>query len=234
MPRRLNNLEADLTRRLGDFLVEQGQIEGVDLWRGSWGFKYEARKIFVSEYPMPPDAYYYYIFRLGEDFRSGELLFPNQDEADRYRFLHEVGHAYQQNLTENESPDNLEAWYTRAKNGEINSWFGLLFQFCLNQRLRGEGRGLSTWGNVGAYNQVEDPLSQAAVRAIEDANELVVMYLWHPDYFRTFLDYLTGRVPGFGPRDVANDGLLILNNDQRSALIEVVVEFVFEMKRRVT
>ena len=50
--------------------------------------------------------------------------------------------------------------------------------------------GLSTWGNVPDYDNISEP-SQSAIRAIEDANELITMYLWNPKYLDVFLDYIS-------------------------------------------
>lgn len=236
------NPEKELARELGIFVVNQGYVSEIDMWKGSWGCKYGNKKISINEYPMPQKEYEYYIFRLGADTETGTQLFPeNGDETDQYRFLHETSHAYQQYLVDKESPDNPRMWYDRAlKEGEgkIDSNYGLLFEFCYRKRKESKrraedpDRGLSTWGNVPDYNCVSDASSQNAVRAIEDANELVTMYLWNPQYLTTFLEYLSGNVPGYDEMSLQEDRLLKISEKEKEkeSLKLLVGEYILEMK----
>ena len=228
------NPDKDLAKKLGSFLVNKGFIVDIGMWKGSWGCKYGNKKISINEYPMPEKEYEYYIFRLGVDAATGKQLFPeNGDEADQYRFLHETGHAYQQYLINKESSDNPLMWYDRVlKEGEgkIKSTFGLLFEFCYKRRTANVNKGLSTWGNVPNYNCVQDPSSQNAVRAIEDANELVTMYLWPPQYLDAFLDYLSGPIPGYGKSSLHQDRLLKISEDEKEAIKLLIGEYIREMK----
>lgn len=235
-----SNPEKELARQLGSFLVDQGYIAEIGMWKGSWGCKYGNKKISINEYPMPKQQYEYYIFRLGADATTGEQLFPdNGGETDQYRFLHETGHAYQQYRIDKESPDNPRMWYDRVlKEGKekIISTYGLLFEFCYKKRKENKieaadvDRGLSTWGNVPDYACVQDASSQIAVRAIEDANELVTMYLWNPQYLATFLEYLSENIPGYNEQSLQNDRLIKISEEEKEALKLLVEEYIEEMK----
>lgn len=214
MPEKRNegNEDHELAKQLGDFLVDQEYIKAIDIWRGSWGCKYENRKIYINDHQMPAAAYNYYIFRLGETLETQKPLFPEAgEEADQYRFLHETSHAYQEYLQAKESPDNPYRWCDRViseGNEHIDSNLSLLFKYCYKKRHDNPGKGLSTWGNVPDYNNIEDLRSQNATRAIEDANELVTMYLWHPEYLDTYLSYIAGEIPGYGEASIAEDQLI--------------------------
>lgn len=232
------NPDKDLAKKLGSFLVNRGYIAAIDMWIGSWGCKYGNKKISINEYPMPEKEYEYYIFRLGTDVATGKQLFPeNGDETDQYRFLHETSHAYQQYLVDTESPDNPRMWYDRVLQegtGKIKSVFGLLFEYCYKKRRENINKGLSTWGNVPDYNCVQDPSSQAAVRAIEDANELITMYLWNPQYLDTFFKYLSGNIPGYDDQSLQEDRLSKISENERDALRLIVEEYIQEMKREMS
>ncbi len=236
--REANNPDKDLARNLGDFLVDEGFISEIGINRGSWGYKYENKAINISGVPMPKAQYDYYIFRLGRDPNGGKELFPLiGDETDQYRFLHEVGHAYQDYLIHQESPDNPEGWYDRvlADGGvAVNSNFELLFRYCFKKRVENPGKGLSTWGNVPDYESVQDQASQYATRAVEDANELIVMYLWNPQYLRTFLDYLSGKIPGYGDANLQEDGLIKISAEEVEALKLAIEEYIAGMKQEIS
>jgi hypothetical protein len=228
-PERLKHEESNLPIQLGSFLVEKGFIRSIDVWRGSWGFKYEDKKVYLSDTPMPEAAYNYFIFRLGKDNKTGQPLYPSKSESDQYRFLHETCHAYQDFLTSTESSDNPDLWYDKAHKNNIDSTYAILFNYCLNKRLNSQGKGLSTWGNISDYNNYEAATQQVA-RAIEDANELVTMYLWNPRYFETFLDYVAGDIPGFSENDLVNDGLTKISKSEKENLKKLIQMYVEEMR----
>lgn len=230
LPERIKHIDFSLPQKLGNFLVDQNLIQGIGVWTNSWGFKYENRKIYIAGDKMPDKQYTYYIFRLGIDPETREPLFPNPNETDQYRFLHETSHAYQEYLTIKENPNNPDQWYTKASNNEIDSNYAILWNFCFKKRLQG-GKGLSTWGNVPDYNSIQNPQSQAAIRAIEDVNELVTMYLWHPKYFETFLDYLSGNISGYGDSELENDKLAKISKNEKEALASLIKDYVDEMKK---
>lgn len=225
------NQDKNLAKVLGSFLVDQGYISGIDMWRGSWGCKYENKKIYLNEQPMPDDQYNYYIFRLGENSETGKKLFPTKgEEADQYRFLHETSHAYQEFLMDKESSDSSGAWYNKVLSNEIDSNLGLLFEYCYKKRQENPDCGLSTWGNVPDYDNVQHLSSRNAVRAIEDANELVTMYLWHPEYLDTFLDYVSGKIPGYDDSNLKEDKLTKITEEERKSLKILLEEYITEMK----
>jgi len=57
------------------------------------------------------------------------------------------------------------------------------------------------------------------------------MYLWSPEYFDTYLNYLSGNIPGYGESNLAQDGLAQLPNSKKELLKQVVLDYVDEMKR---
>ncbi len=235
MPERISegNPESGLAKKLGEFLVEKNFINGIDLWERSWGCKYENKKIYMNDVPMSKEQYEHYIFRLGENSFTREQLFPNQSEADQYRFLHESGHGYQEYIKTKECPDDPESWYTEASKGQIKSYTALLFEHCYDLRKKNPGKGLSTWGNVLDYNCVKDADSQNATRANEDANELITMYLWNPKYLDTFLKYISCEIPCYGELNISNDKLIKLPHEEKE-LIKIVVEKVIaDMKKNI-
>jgi hypothetical protein len=136
-------------------------------------------------------------------------------------------------LTNKENPNNPNQWYTKASNDEIDSNYAILWNFCFKKRQQG-GKGLSTWGNVPDYNSIQNPQSQTAIRAIEDANELVTMYLWNPKYFETFLDYLSGNISGYGDSELENDNLAKISNTEKEVLVSLIEEYVDEMKKNIS
>ena len=231
IPTRLDPNHQNRTgRQLADFLTDRGYIKTVKLWNRSWGFGYVSndKAIYISELDMPRERYDYFVFRLGTASQNGERLYPQPDEMDQYRFLHEVSHGYQDYAI---NRDGAEDWHDRALNGDINSSLSTLFSFCYQTRSENPGRGITTWGNQPDYNTISDNRSQIAIRAHEDANELVTMYLWSPEYFDTYLNYLSGNIPGYGESNLAQDGLAQLPNSKKELLKQVVLDYVDEMKR---
>ncbi len=233
------NFEKDLSQKLGSFLVDQGYINKIDMWKGSWGCKYdeEEKAVYLNELPMPKREYEYYIVRLGKNSANGQNLFPtNGDETDQYRFLHETSHAYQQLLMDNEAPDNPGQWYDRVLSDDeqqIDSNLGLLFQYCYQKRKENPQKGLSTWGNVPDYNSVQGESSQNATRAIEDANELVTMYLWNPEYLSTFLEYVSVNITGYDETNLAEDKLIKISNTEKESLKDLIRGYIAEMKKNI-
>lgn len=219
--------------KLANFLTDSGYIKKIKQWEGSSGFKYDSRdnSISMPENEMPKDAYDYYVFRLGTDSQSGENLYPNPEEMDQYRFLHEVNHVYQDYLVNEDGP---ERWYNRAIDGEINSSYANLFRFCYEMRTQNPGIGLTPWGNQEDYNSIENQNSQLATRAIEDANELVTMYLWSPEYFQTYMEYLSLEIDGYGQSSLDKDRLITFPTASKEQLSRTVSTYVQEMKEAIT
>lgn len=227
------NENKNLPKDLGKFLVDKDFIKGIDMWE-SWGFRYnsEDKKISIAEIDMSKESYNYYIFRLGLG-SNGESLYPEYGtETDQYRFLHETGHAYQSYLVKKESSvlkiDPM-SWHNEAVKGEDNSTFSMLFNLCYKIRSVNENKGLSTWGNVPDYNGIDGNSNRIAMRALEDANELVVMKLWHPKYLETFLDYVSLKINGFNESNLESDRLVKIGEKAKSDLKEIVDLYVEEM-----
>ena len=230
--RNYDNPDANLAQNLGGFLVNQGYIRKIAPLSGSWGFMYEDKTISIGDQPISKTNYEHYFFRLGQNPQTREPLYPTgQDETDCYRFLHEVSHAYQDYLTKKENPTNPDTWYQKAASGELDSPFAVLFGVCAQIRQKDINRGLSTWGNVPDY--AADRSTELAARTIDDANELVTMYLWNPEYFNTYLDYLAGDYPGYGDQNLEEDGLTKLTPDGKELIRTLVMDYIEEMKQQV-
>lgn len=237
LPDRRNegNPDKDLAEDMWKFLADKGFINKVDMWRGSWGCKYENGTIYINEHPMPREQYEYYIFRLGKDSSTGRQLFPKEgNEADMYRYLHEASHGYQEYIKSKECPNNPEMWYTKAIGDEIESYSSLLFDFCYNKRRENPERGLSTFGNVSNYNSITDPDSQRATRANEDVNEFITMYLWNPQYLDTYLEYLSGNISGYGDLNLREGRLIKLSNREKELLKIIINKIIMEMKENIS
>ncbi len=242
-----------IERKLGNFLVEKGYIKGVEKREEDWGFMYHSvtRKISVSKKEMPHMKWEKCIFKEGRNEKTEENLFPSPGlETEKYRFLHEANHAYQEYLCCKESPDNAKEWYQKALEREIDSPYGRLFRFCFRKRIEEdekEGRkkttekGLSVWGNAPNYNHegegVLNKESEIAVRAQEDANELATMFLWHPNYFSVYLDYLSLNHNNYQIRerelteeDLRKRGLIQITKEEAEYLKETISAYVEEMK----
>ncbi len=245
----------DIEKKLGAFLVEKGYIKEVDEREEDWGFVYHSavKKISLSEKEMPHGKWEDCILKMGINEKTGENLFPSPgEETEKYRFLHEANHAYQEYLCSLESRENPESWYQKVIEGKVNSCYGDLFAFCFQKRLeedQNEGvkkdkeRGLSVWGNAPNYSHKKDKtipnrLSEIAVRAQEDANELVTMFLWHPNYFEVYLDYLSldhnnpqVREKEITKEDLEREGLISLSKEETECLRQLVSWYTEEMKK---
>ncbi len=227
-----------LEPELGAFLVENGYIKGIEEQKHGWGFIYSSstRKIYTSEKWMPKEKWKHCIFRVGINEEVGESFYPEPgEETKKYRFLHEVNHAYQEYLFSRESVDDPKLWHERSLQGKIDSCFSDLFNFCFQKRDNFPKRGLSIWGSAPQYDRHKDKsiinkMSEIAVRAQEDANELVTMYIWHPKYFHTFLDYLENSKE----EDLKKECLLGLQKEEADYLKVVVKRYVEEMKLNLT
>ncbi len=244
----------DIEKRLGYFLVDCGYIQGIEKREDDWGFVYYSitRKIAVSQKEMPHSKWEDCIFKMGINEKTKENLFPNPgEETEMYRFLHEANHAYQEYLCFSECSYNPKLWYENVLKGEIVSCYGDLFTFCFQKRLeedyregerKEKERGLSIWGNAPNYSNDEsipNRASEIAVRAQEDANELVTMFLWHPKYFEVYLDYLSlnhensqVREKEVTKEDLEKEGLLQLKKEEAKQVKELVFLYVNEMKGR--
>ncbi len=240
---------------LGNFLVERGYIKGVDERSEDWGFVYYSitRRVAISQKEMPHKKWEECIFKMGKNRETEENLFPSPgEETEKYRFLHEASHAYQEYLCFKESPEDPACWYQKALQGDVNSFYGKLFRYCFEKRAQTEieeggkknyEKGLSVWGNASNYNFEKDDSipnkdSEIAVRAQEDANELVTMFLWHPDYFNSYIDYLSlnhendeVREKELTKDDLEKEKLINITKDDALYLRSVVRGYIREMKK---
>jgi hypothetical protein len=251
------DINKDIEKKLGCFLVDKGYIKETEERDDDWSFVYYSitRKVSVSEKGMPHQKWEDCIFKMGKNEKTGEDIFPVPGvETKKYRFLHEANHAYQEYLCSKESPDNPREWYQRSLQGEVSSAYGMLFNFCfrkreeadINKREKEPSRGLSIWGNALNYNykeneQIPNKASEIAVRAQEDANEMITMFLWHPFYFNTYLDYLSLNYDNINIRereltkeDLEKCNLVSLSKQEKEVLENIVKLYVKEMKREIS
>lgn len=228
-PQRQNTLG----RSMASFLAEKGYVEGIKVWRGSWGFAYnsEDHTISVSEHPMPQAMYDRYIFTLGRDPQTGAQVFPYPQDVDQYRFLHEVNHAWQDYVIDQEG--GAHGWYDKAIAGEVDSPYSILFAFCFQVRSHHHQRGLTPLGGQTDYDSIEDQRIQDATRALEDVNELITMRMWNRTYSETFLDYISLGIPGYGRQNLERDRLVPISKQERDLLGRAMDLYIEDMKRRV-
>lgn len=253
----LGDENKNIEKTLGEFLIKNGFIKGVGKRKEDWGFVYhsETKKIDISEKEMPHIKWEKCIFKMGKNKETEENIFPSPGiETEKYRFLHEANHAYQEYLCCIESKEDPKNWHQKSLEGKIDSCYSKLFNFCFLKReaedvLRGEKneieRGLSIWGNASNYsfkeeNEIPNRDSEIAVRAQEDANELATMFLWHPEYFQSYLDYLSLNYNNHEVRemeltknDLEERGLIRITKEEADYLREVVSEYVKEMKKNI-
>jgi hypothetical protein len=250
---RVGDENKDIELKLGSFLVEKGYIRETEDREEDWGFVYYSftKVISISKKKMPHQKWEDCVFKIGRNKETGEDLFPSPgEETKKYRFLHEANHAYQEYLCTKESPDNPKEWYQKSLQGEVSSCYSKLFNFCFKKREevdtnKKEGepqRGISVWGNAENYNyknneEIPNKISELAVRAQEDANEMITMFLWHPFYFNTYLDYLSLNYQNKEIRerevvreDVEKQNLISLSKEEASELKRIVRSYVKEMK----
>lgn len=223
-----------LGRRVGTFLAESGYISGIKVWRGSWGFGYHSddHTISISEHPMPASMYDRYVFTLGRDQQTGAQVFPFPADVDQYRFLHEVNHAWQDYVIDQEG--GSVGWYDKAIAGEVDSPYSILFAFCFQIRSQHHQKGMTPLGGQADYDSIEDQRTQDATRALEDVNELITMRMWSRAYSETFLDYLSLKIPGFGRQSLEKDRLVPISEAQRDLLGKAMDLYIDDMKRRVS
>ncbi len=245
----------EIEMSLGVFLINKGYIKGVEERKMDWGFVYQSktRKIAVSKKKMPFKKWEECIFRMGINKETGEDIFPKiGKETKKYRFLHEASHAYQDYLCFNECKKEPYLWYEKSLKGEIRSNYANLFNFCFKKREdevinpgRKKERGLSVWGNVSKYDYkrekgVINKASEIAARAQEDANELVTMFLWHPEYFNAYMDYLSLNKdnPQVKKEKIDIDnlekrGLIKISKEEAKYLKDIVSSYVKEMREEI-
>ncbi len=225
-----NQIGKDLANRLTD----ENLISEVKTWKGSWGYMYDpsTKSIYLSQYPMPEWAYDRYVIMLGTDSQDNPL-WPQRDEMDQYRFLHEVSHAYQYYLVREEA--GIEKGQQIPSNGaEIGteSTFGELLDICHSVRKHFNGsKGLTTWGSQADYDSIQPKEEEIRKRTIEDANELVTMYLWNPFYFYKVMEYLAGEIPGYTEQSLHQDRLALITPYAKQKISRLVNNYVSEMKK---
>ncbi len=179
-------------------------------------------------------------------------------EVDAYRFLHETNHAYQEYLRDKEGTDRWFERAISAEKQEEISPLKKIFKFCYDKRRESRDKGLlcglSTFGNVPDYEEwgiqkardylegrerSEENIERAidygwrcedTTRSLEDANELTTMYLWHPEYLDTFLNYLSGNISRHGSESLKKDRLVMITNEEKETLKKIVLQYIEEMK----
>lgn len=230
--RNFDNSISQLPRELCSFLVDAEFINDFKVWEGSWGMKYSKleKAVYMNDRPMPREVYNHYCFRLGVNSR-GKPLFPAEgNEYGQYSILHEVNHAYQDLMMTVES-GSVNQYYEDLKNNRFGSTaFSKLIEQCLLIRMT-KPSGITTWGNQPSYNGIENIDNNLITRSIEDANELVTMAMWHPDYLSIYLNYLSGDIPGYTKAQVLADGLQIISPAEKTFLQNIINEYIQTMRR---
>lgn len=221
-----------LPDQLGQFLVRTGFIGDVEVEDEKSWYEYKDYTISCGGTPMDRADYDAFIVKLGKRPDTGEAIWPTtNDDLDKYRFLHEASHAYQDYLSFKESKGEPSLWHTKAANGRSETNYGILFGTCYQGRKADKSTGLSTWGNVGNY--ARDPQTEVVARALEDANELVTMYLWNPGYLKIFLQYLSGNLENYTNNNLRKDRLRKITPKESDDLLFMVEAYVEEMKEEI-
>ena len=247
------NQDKDLPKALGEFLVHQEYIKNIGMHEESWVFEYnsENRTIYISEEEIPSTTWRDFFFRKQTTLEEATELFPmhpiytpegEKDELDIYRFLHETSHAYQEYLKDKESAENNfppKHYFDNAVKEKITTPFAKLFSFCYSKRKKNFEknsiiRGLSTWGGIQHYQygeneEIKNQNSEHAVRSLEDANELVTMFLWHRKYFETYLKYLQDNFP----TELYKRNLTKLEEEETEFLRDNVENLIEDMKKEI-
>ncbi len=250
----VENRDIELPKALGVFLIEQNYIRNISLLEESWTFKYDSenKNIYIAQEEMPEKIWRDFIFRKQTLLENGssEPLGPkhsiynyngNKDELDIYCFLHETSHAYQEYLKDKESLErnlNPRYYYENAVNKKIRTPFSELFSFCYNKRKEIHNkynivRGLSTWGRVENYkygknDEIPNQNSEHAARALEDSNELLTMYLWHPKYFDSYINHLSNSPKN----EIYKKGLARIDEKESEFLKDIIHLLIEEMKAK--
>ncbi len=196
LPKRaeIENKNGELPKDLGNFLIETGDIKDVVIDNETWEFKYNCQEktISISQEEMPANIWRDFVFRKQTTLKSGasESLFPmhpmyngnsQKNDLEIYRFLQQTVNAYQGYLKNKESSVSTQQ----------HSPYSNLFTFCYSKRKTiaekiSVVRGLSTWGSI----QNDENIQNQSIRALKDVNELITIYLWNPQYFDSYIDYL--------------------------------------------
>lgn len=71
------------------------------------------------------------------------------------------------------------------------------------------------------------------MRAYEDVNELITMYLWHPEYIETFLEYISWNIPWYGRSSIEDDWLIKITEEEKAFLKILIGNYINEMKRNI-
>ncbi|MDA3815532.1 MAG: hypothetical protein PF549_04155, partial [Patescibacteria group bacterium] len=253
---RFGDENKDIELKLGNFLIEKGYIRETEYREEDWGFVYYSftKIISISKTEMPHQTWEDCVFKMGRNKEIEEDLFPAPGvETEKYRFLHEINHAYQEYLCSKESPEDPKEWYQKSLQGEVSSCYSKLFYFCFQKREEIETnkkenelqKGISIWGNAENYNyknnkEIPNKISELAVRAQEDANEMITMFLWHPFYFNTYIDYLSLNYQNREVRereltreDLERQNLISISKEEASNLKKIVRAYVKEMKENI-
>ncbi len=257
-----NNLDTEnedfknLPERLGNFLIDTGFIQGME-YTNRWHDEYNSRskKIFMWLHNMPENARQRFIVMLWDSFPL------DWDETKRYTILHETSHAYQEYLYHKELSENnvwinnwsaANIWAQEVLKGTMDSTYAILWKEMYDIRMRDLWRthGLSTFGSVENYTipdneeesdrkeekerkKRENKRSQAAIRAIEDANELVNMYLWDPTYLQNFLRYISWQLH-FSDEQIYNEWFVKITKEYANILLELIWNYVEEMMKTIS
>lgn len=243
----------DALKRLYSKVIEKRFFTQLIPWRNSYGMGYKDGAIYLNENPMEYSLYKHYVFN------DPQNLKPSYEKWDNYRFVHELSHSYQgmqmdkdiSTLSSLNMQDingwaynmrilgqdrvNLTEREFRASYGDIEiSNYAKLFGYCYYLREKykhlADHRYLTTFANQLDYRS-ESQEVRYHLGAIEDANELVTMFLWNPNYFMSYMNYLSGEIPNYN-RYKQVDNLITISLAEKNKIIDLVREYVKEMKSK--
>jgi hypothetical protein len=233
LPERISdkNHQPDLGKKLGEFLVQEDftldfeneEEMTLEYWRD----------YFFRRQITLPDGTTESFFPMHPLYQPGE----ETNEIDTYMHLKKVISAYREYVLKAEIMEecmSLEDYYKLALLGETESTiFVELFRFCYEKRERGEYRGLSIPGSSEEYDnekneEIVNLEAELLTRTLEDMDELITMYLWNPQFFEGFINYLPTKEKGN-----LRKKLLIIEDEEVKVLKALVFSYVEEMKERI-
>ncbi len=247
---KFENEQEDLSEELGVFLTKAGYIkelrikENEDDQEKDFTFDYdsESKIIYLSEEEIPLTHWRDNFFRIQTPLSKTEKhpfypvhpLYTQEaegDEIQKYMFLQKTVLAYQEYLKDKESEAEgiePEQYYELALIGEVSLTPSVeLFRTCYEKReLNSDySRGLAI---SSSQENFEDEKTECIFKAKEDMNELITMYLWNPEFFKGFVDYLTKREKGpLGKK------IIKISEGEAKEIKDIVFSYVEQMKEEI-
>ena len=165
--------KSQLSYSFWQYLIKEG-LANADIELNDQNYISESteRGITMGTLPLPENLKKVVMFE--------EESFGNYETEKAYLLSHEISH-------------KIAALIGTSEKGER---FNNLYTTVINFRKTG-GKGLSGLGSLDFYKRTdkrktaeENAQIQAETQAREDLTELLNMYLWNPDYFKRFVEFL--------------------------------------------